>query len=224
MDRSLTAGELVLRYLAAFGPARPADMATWSRLTGLAAAFDAVKSDLVVFRDERGRDLFDVPDAPRPDPATTCACPVPAGVRQRAALARRPHPLRRSRRAGALSARAARPRPRARRRHAARRRGSSTTAASRCSTSSCRERDRDEVRHAATRSRRCSRSSASPTSGAWTDQFGRGSTVSTIRPARPARSANTSVALCGVSPAGGRTVRATTRSPAASSMAWASRP
>ena len=68
MDHSLTAGELVLRYLAAFGPARPADMATWSRLTGLAAAFDAVKSDLVVFRDERGRDLFDVPDAPRPDP------------------------------------------------------------------------------------------------------------------------------------------------------------
>jgi hypothetical protein len=69
MNRSLTVGQLVLRYLAAFGPARPADMATWSRLTGLAAAFDAVKSDLVVLRDERGRDLFDVPEAPRPDPA-----------------------------------------------------------------------------------------------------------------------------------------------------------
>src|SRR4029453_4111444 len=69
MDHSLTVVELVLRYLAAFGPARPADMATWSRLTGLATAFDAVKSDLVVFRDERGRELFDVPDAPRPDPA-----------------------------------------------------------------------------------------------------------------------------------------------------------
>jgi hypothetical protein len=44
-------------------------MATWSRLTALAAAFDAVRSDLVVFSDERGRELFDVPDAPRPDPA-----------------------------------------------------------------------------------------------------------------------------------------------------------
>jgi hypothetical protein len=69
LNRSLTADELVLRYLAAFGPARPADMATWSRLTGLAAAFDAVKPDLMVCRDERGRELFEVPDAPRPDPA-----------------------------------------------------------------------------------------------------------------------------------------------------------
>jgi hypothetical protein len=70
LNRSLTPSQLVLRYLAAFGPARPADMATWSRLTGLAAAFDAARSELVVFRDERGRELFDVGDAPRPEPAT----------------------------------------------------------------------------------------------------------------------------------------------------------
>jgi hypothetical protein len=70
LNGAATLSELVLRYLRAFGPARPADMATWSRLTGLGAAFEAVKSDLVVFADERGRELFDVPDAARPDPAT----------------------------------------------------------------------------------------------------------------------------------------------------------
>jgi hypothetical protein len=70
LDRSHVPADLVVRYLAAFGPARPADMATWSRLTGLASAFDAVKSELVMFSDERGRRFFDVPDAPRPDAAT----------------------------------------------------------------------------------------------------------------------------------------------------------
>jgi len=75
LDRSLRAADLVPRYLAAFGPARPADMATWSRLTGLASAFDAVRDDLVEIADERGRVLFDVPDAPRPDPS------APAPVR-----------------------------------------------------------------------------------------------------------------------------------------------
>ena len=64
LDRTLTVERLVLRYLAAFGPARPADMATWSRLTALAGAFDAVRDELVEFVDERGRTYFDVPDAP----------------------------------------------------------------------------------------------------------------------------------------------------------------
>jgi len=73
LDRTLTPSQLVPRYLAAFGPARPADMATWSRLTGLAAAFQAVRDELVELVDERGRTLFDVPGAPRPDPAS----PVP---------------------------------------------------------------------------------------------------------------------------------------------------
>src|SRR5262245_31290320 len=38
LRHTLTPEQLISRYLAAFGPARPADMATWSRLTGLAAA------------------------------------------------------------------------------------------------------------------------------------------------------------------------------------------
>ncbi|MFH9425597.1 winged helix DNA-binding domain-containing protein [Streptomyces sp. NPDC017529] len=65
------AGEaLVRRYLAAFGPAASADLRAWCGLAGLPAAVAAVRDELVTFRDERGRELLDLPDAPRPDPGT----------------------------------------------------------------------------------------------------------------------------------------------------------
>ncbi|MFF3488688.1 winged helix DNA-binding domain-containing protein [Streptomyces sp. NPDC002701] len=61
---------LVRRYLAAFGPAASADLRAWCGLAGLPAAVAALREELVAFRDERGRELLDLPEAPRPDPGT----------------------------------------------------------------------------------------------------------------------------------------------------------
>ncbi|MFL6109395.1 MAG: winged helix DNA-binding domain-containing protein [Marmoricola sp.] len=61
--------DLVLRYLAAYGPATAADMTKWSLVTRLGPVFTAMHRSglLETVTDDKGRTLYDVPGAPVAD-------------------------------------------------------------------------------------------------------------------------------------------------------------
>jgi hypothetical protein len=65
---------IVLRYLAALGPATPADVQSWTGLPDAREVVEGLRPKLLSLKGERGRELFDLPDAPRPPEDT----PAPA--------------------------------------------------------------------------------------------------------------------------------------------------
>jgi hypothetical protein len=47
------------------------DAQSWSGLTKLGEVFERLRPELITFTSESGKELFDLPDAPRPDPETS---------------------------------------------------------------------------------------------------------------------------------------------------------
>jgi hypothetical protein len=66
--------DLVVCYLAAFGPASVEDVEEWSGLAGLHEVTDRLGSRVIRLRDEYGAQLYDLPGVRLPDPQT----PAPA--------------------------------------------------------------------------------------------------------------------------------------------------
>lgn len=62
------ARHIVGRYLRAFGPASVRDLVAWSRVDALGAAMESMAGELRPYRNERGVELYDVPEGEIIDP------------------------------------------------------------------------------------------------------------------------------------------------------------
>jgi len=72
LDLDTALDEVVVRHLRAFGPAGADDVASWInwRPKPVRESIARLEPGLVAFEDDAGRALYDLPDAPRPDPGT----------------------------------------------------------------------------------------------------------------------------------------------------------
>jgi hypothetical protein len=68
LDDESAPDAVVLRYLAAFGPASAADIRAWANFAALQPVIERLRPRLRTYRDEQGRELFDLPDAPIAEP------------------------------------------------------------------------------------------------------------------------------------------------------------
>jgi hypothetical protein len=71
-DAEEALAEVVARHLRAFGPAAAEDVACWIglRTPRVREVLEGLSGALVSFEDDYGRTLYDLPEAPRPDPDT----------------------------------------------------------------------------------------------------------------------------------------------------------
>jgi hypothetical protein len=71
-DEGRALDAVIRRHLRAFGPAGPEDVASWigGRTPPLRAALERLEPELALVERDDGRPLYDLPDAPRPDPET----------------------------------------------------------------------------------------------------------------------------------------------------------
>lgn len=68
VDASPSIDEIMLRYLRVFGPASVMDAQAWCGLTRLKEVFERLRPRLRTYRDENGRELFDLTESTLADP------------------------------------------------------------------------------------------------------------------------------------------------------------